>query len=124
MTRYELFIPNWLPVKENGPKGRARRHWGQTKRDKQLACDLVFFTHRGHSLDDLPRFKGEVKCEYTRYRTRGPAMDDDGLYGSWKDLGDALETLGVVENDRHIRLTAKQFLRDFMGTRIVIEGET
>jgi len=123
MKTWEVFLSNYHAKGENGPRGRARRHWRQTARDKKIARNLIFATHKGTTSDPLPKFVGEVTCEYVRYRTSGPDMDEDNLSGSFKDLGDALESLGVVDNDRNIRLKAAQFRGKFKGTLIRITQE-
>lgn len=117
---FEVYLPNYHAKGENGPKGRARRHWRQTARDKVIAKNQIFCTHKANSSEPLPKFTGPVECEYIRYRTSGPPMDEDNLAGSFKDLGDALESLGVVDNDRNIRLSPKQARGKFKGTLIRI----
>ncbi len=68
-----------------------------------------------------PTFTGDVRVTYIRYRTRGPEMDDDNLSASFKDVGDALERIGVVENDKQFKLEPHQERAKFKGTLLRLE---
>ena len=83
-----------------------RLHYRARAREKKRVMD-----HIAVALLDVPGelwFDGYVNVLYTRLRRAGPPMDHDNLCGSFKPIGDALESMGVVWNDSRIILHTLQ----------------
>jgi hypothetical protein len=109
---YEIWMPGYLAPSLNELMRRRSHHVRATQ--KRECSDWLV----AYGVGDLPQYEGPVTVEYCRIRSRGREMDSDNLYGSFKMIGDALEHLGVVENDRLIDLKATQELGKVSGTRL------
>ncbi|QDU67725.1 hypothetical protein [Engelhardtia mirabilis] len=92
---WEVWIPDWLPPGLNGPKGLMRMHHHAKRREKGKAALLVRLS--GHP---LPRIRQPVRVEFERrVALRQHLMDWDNAGASFKLLGDALVSLGVLADD-------------------------
>lgn len=106
-----------LPPGLNGPRGLERMHWGAKKRLLERWQLLI----RAQLKPPIPKFVGEVDMVVVRRRRSGPAMDEDNLHATVKVPQDALQKLGVIENDRDVRLSVTQVVdRERWGTDIII----
>lgn len=95
----EIVVENWLPPSFNGRRGLLRTHWAVRKRaflDAQLLLRAALGPPPWRS------FNEPVQVTMTRVRPRGTAMDRDNADASFKLVGDALQALGVLSNDRII----------------------
>lgn len=99
-----------------------RMHWSsRTREKKRVAGYLLAYGAAQYA------FSGPVTVRYERVLPRGRRgrlMDADNLAASFKPIGDALEGLGIVVNDRDIHLHPTQRiarLGEAWGTRLSFE---
>jgi hypothetical protein len=120
---HEEIATLWLPD-YHGPSMQdyGKWKWYQIKTAKRKAVEHVMSAMVEADCVDLNFPDGDVSVEYTRVRGGhgGVDMDDENLHSTFKCIGDALQTIGVVANDRQIRLTSKQEQGE-RGTRLVIK---
>lgn len=84
-----IFI-NKLPPGLNGSNGLMQLHWAKYQKLKDKWIEYVFEIQP-------KRHVGKVDITYTRKSVR--MMDFDNLSASFKPVGDALEELGVIDDD-------------------------
>lgn len=112
--------PNFVRITVYGtePPGLnalLRMHWrGRKRRQDDMCLALI-------SRGPVPQIKGPVTVEYFRSYHTVP-LDDDNLNASFKLVGDALVSLGIVEDDKPkvLRLVASQGLRQERGPRFSV----
>ena len=94
-----------------------RMHYMAREREIIRVMDYLV----AYGIRDMPQFDGKVRVRYVRCRKAGPPMDDDNIAASFKPIGDALERLNVVKNDRDITLEPHQVLDGTKRTVLEIE---
>jgi len=116
-----IWVPEYHAPGNNGRGGLRRMHrWAYAKARKRAVEHLLVAGAIRHQFGTA-----EVRCRYTRKRRSGPEMDDDNLASSFKLIGDALETLEVVDDDKQIRLDAHQELvgrKGDWGTELILSA--
>ncbi len=84
-----IVVPQLAPGL-NGDNGLKRMHW---KKYMKVRDRWVWLVRQ----QNPAKHPGKVTIRYTRKSTA--MMDPDNVGASFKVIGDALETLGVIEND-------------------------
>lgn len=116
--RQEFFI-NELPPMLNGSNGLQRLHWAQYQKLKESWVWLV-------RQQNPKTHEGRVNVRMTRVSTNTP--DPDNVSAGFKVIGDALEDLGIIEDDSFNTINdfrvnwQKADSRKAQGVRIEIES--
>ena len=78
----------------NSDKGLMRSHWSKVKKEKDKYKWLI----KSQMVDsNALKHSGEVMVVYTGYKSR--FMDWDNFCSSFKHIGDALVSLGIIVDD-------------------------
>lgn len=88
-TDQTIFVDQ-LPPGLNGDTGLMRMHWTKYQKLRDTWVTLI-------RAENPERHEGRVNITYTRKSVR--MMDPDNVSASFKPIGDALEKLGVIEDD-------------------------
>lgn len=112
--RWELFVPNWIPVSVNMLVGRMGQGTGRKAKDRKTLALFV-----GHVRPaDRPR---RLHVEYSYPKGRIGIDLSNGL----KSIEDALVKLKVLKNDsrKWLNWVSATSVEGPLGTRIVVEDE-
>lgn len=115
-----LTLSDYLPPALNGSSGLLRTHWSSRRRDGETATMRVRL-----ALGPPPwgRFEGPVRAKFWRMRQAGGPMDRDNATSSWKLIGDALQSLGILADDSLIRELRVGQARQNVRRTIIYVGE-
>lgn len=78
----------------NGSKGLMRGHWSNTKKQKDLYCQII---KDELTAGKLRRHEGKVKVTYIGYKSA--LMDWDNFCASFKHIGDSLVKQKIIKED-------------------------